>query len=89
MSDFQMLQLKSLINCSLDIGRRRLTRQDIGFALNEDGGLAKIVLRQWQTRGWIHILSELSGADPTQECFEIRNYIDNDRPWSDPLSGRM
>jgi len=89
MSDMDMPALKSAINHHLDVGRKILTLGELAHAIREDEALALIKLREWQSKGWVKILKKPIDAQPDEECVEAISYIDGERPWSDPLSGKM
>ncbi len=89
MSSLQMPQLKALLNSSLDFRMREIRFQSIAMAAGRDLALASLVLGQWEQAGWLKIVRPLQGAQPDDVCIVLRSYIDNDRPWSEPMSGKM
>lgn len=89
MSSLQMPGLKSLLNAHLDHGLREVRSETIVTAAGGDLALASFVLAQWQQAGWVKIIRSLQDSKPDDVCLELRAYIDNDRPWSEPMSGKM
>ena len=82
-------ELKSTLNRYLDVGHIMVTKNEILQATNGDLALSRISLNFWQSSGWLIIRLELSNANNDDACVELRQYIDNDKPWSDPMSGKM
>ncbi|MGJ8634600.1 MAG: hypothetical protein ACSHX7_11855 [Luteolibacter sp.] len=82
-------ELKSALNRYMDVGHTEVTKEEIIRASAGDSALAKINLYDWQASGWIHVKMDLDDANSGDICVEIKGYIDNDKPWSDPMSGKM
>lgn len=82
-------ELKSALNRFLDVGHTKVTKSEIVQACAGDFTLAMINLHVWQESGWLAILADLDSADVDDVCVEMLGYIDNDKPWSDPMSGKM
>ena len=51
--------------------------------------LAALKLGEWQTNGWVRIIGSINDLTSDDPCVVLIDYIDNERPWSDPLSGKM
>lgn len=81
--------LKSALNRYMDVGHTKVLKAEIVQASMGDHVLAKINLLDWQASGWLRIVMDLDNAKSDDVCVEIKGYIDNDKPWSDPMSGKM
>ncbi len=73
----------------MDIGRQTLTKGEIVQSSGGDFPLAVLSLQYWQAKGWLTIVSDPASSDSSEVCVNLKSYIDNDTPWSDPLSGKM
>lgn len=82
-------ELKSALNRYLDVGHIRVSKSEIIQAAGGDVSLARINLNAWQSFGWVIIKMDLNDAKGDDVCVELKGYIDNDKPWSDPMSGKM
>jgi hypothetical protein len=82
-------ELKFHLNYCLSVGRNRVTKKEIVSSSQGDIGLALLKIREWEAKGWLDIIANLLEAEDDQFCIEIHSPIDNERPWSDPMSGRM
>ena len=84
-----MPELKFIITYYLDIGHTRVTSAELANRMASDPGLALIKLKEWHGKQWIRLLNNPIGALPDTVCVEIIGHIDNEEPWSDPMSGKM
>lgn len=82
-------ELKSALNRYLDVGHTKVSKAEIIQASAGDYTLAKINLRDCQASGWLLVKVDLDDATGDDICVEMKGYIDNDKPWSDPMSGKM
>lgn len=73
----------------MDVGHTMVLKAEIVQASMGDYVLAKINLMDWQASGWLDIIMDLDKAKSDDICVIIKGYIDNDKPWSDPMSGKM
>lgn len=73
----------------MDVGHIKVSKAEIVQASMGDHVLAKINLLDWQASGWLRVTKDLDNANSGDICVEIVGYIDNDKPWSDPMSGKM
>lgn len=81
--------LKSAINRYLDVGHKTLTKGEIARSASDDLPLAVISLQFWQAKGWLTIIADPISSDNSEVCVNLKSYIDDDAPWSDPMSGKM
>ena len=85
----QIKALKSALNRYLDVGHKMVTKMEISRASDEDLALAEMNLTEWQSSGYLNLRTVLFSANDDDVCVELIGYIDNEKPWSDPLSGKM
>lgn len=84
-----MPELKFIINYYLDVEHTRVTAGELANGMANDPALALMKLKEWHGRGWIKLLSNPIAALPDVVCVEIIGHIDDEKPWSDPMSGKM
>lgn len=82
-------ELKFSLNHCLAVGRRLVTKEEIVRSAQGDIGLALLNINEWEACGWLAVVGNLLEAEDDQFCVEMKSYIDNEMPWSDPMSGRM
>jgi hypothetical protein len=89
MSDIDFPEFRQTLNRGFDFGMSEVSKSGLELASGGDLALALIKLQEWQSKGWVKIIKSPFNSESNEICVEILKRIDNDQPWSDPMSGKM